>query len=51
MNKTGGGVGLEVKLNTYEEKVLAILGRTFAEGVGSAECGVGIVHESCILNN
>lgn len=38
--KTGGGPCTAKKLTEYEERILALLGKSFFEGVGVPECGV-----------
>ncbi|KAJ8932903.1 hypothetical protein NQ314_014347 [Rhamnusium bicolor] len=37
---TGGGPKMNKSLNIWEERAVAILGKTFHEGVERAECGV-----------
>lgn len=40
LQATGGGKPANISLTQYEERVLAVLGQSFFEGVGSEECGV-----------
>lgn len=42
ITQTGGGPPIAKKFTDFEQRILQVLGKSFYEGVGSLEVGVGV---------